>query len=110
MTKSRFSGYEVNALDKANKLAGTKYPAAYGILTKACFITNPLEDMYMDMADDIGLYGYRIEMLYQACGCRIDKFTEAVSRIYRKGKFSQEYILSLKTQEEFNRVATLIGM
>ncbi len=100
MLKTRLNGTET-AMDKAIKLAGKKNPIAQGILNKALVYSNPMENIYMGMIDQLGLYGRRIEFLYKACESDIDKFLDAVNTFHEKA-VSQDRIIAMKTQEEFD--------
>ena len=100
MAKSRFNGTETD-VDKAFKLAGSKYPISQGILMKLLLYTSPLGNMYMNMIDQLGLYGNRIEMLFVSCDRNMDKFIDTLQALSKQG-VCQDRIISMKTQEDFN--------
>jgi len=62
-----------------------------------------LDSMFIDILDKTGLYGNRIEFLFMSCKKDIDIFTEKIEKIYySKDTVSQEKILAMKTQDEFD--------
>lgn len=103
MLKSRFDGTEKNAIEKVDKLAGGRNPVAKGILNKLLFYTEPLENMYIDIIDQLGLYGNRIEMLYEMSGSDIADFVDAISYLYDKG-VPQDKIIAIKLAEEMEKL------
>lgn len=87
-------------MERAIKLAG-KNPVSQSILNRVILYTAPMENIYMSYMDQLGLYSKRIELLYIACERDLDKFLDTVSILYDKA-VSQDIIVSMKTQEEFN--------
>lgn len=101
MLKTRFDGTEESAMDKAFKLAGKKNQVVQGVLNNFLFYTNPMENLYLGMIDQLGLYGNRLELLYNSCHCNIANFVDTVGILYKK-EIPQDRIIAMKTQEEFD--------
>lgn len=103
MLKTRFDGTEETSMDKALKLAGKKNQVAQSVLYKLLFHTCPYENIYLCMIDRLGLYGDRIELLFIACGYNIANFVNTVNILFKK-EVSQDRIIAMKTQEEFDNL------
>lgn len=114
MERTRFNGTEEDMKEMILKLVGKDNLLSEGIFFKICYNAGlEVSNSFLQAADHACLYNERMYFFHQACGNSYAKTMDAVfilENMMRAGKVTQENILEMKSQAQFDGFVKAYGI